>query len=44
MAKKANDNIGHSAHFWGALFGIVFTIALKPTLVDRFITQIMQLF
>jgi membrane associated rhomboid family serine protease len=24
MDKKGNDNINHSAHIWGALFGIVF--------------------
>lgn len=30
MSKKAQDNIGHSAHFWGAIFGVVFTIIIKP--------------
>lgn len=40
MAKKGNDNIGHDAHFWGALFGLVFTILLKPALVGSFIRQI----
>lgn len=28
MAKKAQDNIGHNAHFWGAVFGLVFTSIL----------------
>jgi len=27
MARKAKDNIGHDAHFWGAIFGVVFTLA-----------------
>lgn len=27
MAKKGTDNIGHSAHFWGAIFGLAFTAA-----------------
>lgn len=40
MAKKGNDNIGHDAHFWGALFGVVFTILVKPALVVSFIEQI----
>ncbi len=40
MAKKAKDNIGHDAHFWGAVFGIAFTIALKPALAGMFISQI----
>ncbi|MDA3615563.1 rhomboid family intramembrane serine protease [Polluticaenibacter yanchengensis] len=26
MAKKKNDNINHEAHYWGAVFGIIFTI------------------
>jgi membrane associated rhomboid family serine protease len=25
MAKKGTDNIGHDAHFWGAIWGITFT-------------------
>lgn len=33
MGKKNLDNVGHDAHFWGAIFGFVFTIVLKPTLI-----------
>lgn len=44
MAKRATDNIGHDAHFWGALFGVVFTILLKPQLALLFIQQLSQLF
>lgn len=40
MAKKGNDNIGHDAHFWGAAFGFIFTIVLKPALFMHFISQI----
>lgn len=40
MAKKQADNIGHDAHFWGAIFGIVFTAALKPALITDFIGKI----
>ena len=36
MSKRANDNIGHDAHLWGAIFGVVFTIALKPGLAGMF--------
>ena len=43
-SKKANDNIGHDAHFWGAIFGVVFTIACKPTLVLHFFNVISQAF
>ncbi len=37
MAKRGKDNIGHNAHFWGAIFGIVYTIALKPAFATNFI-------
>lgn len=36
MGKKGTDNIGHSAHFWGAIYGIAFTIAIKPQLLIIF--------
>lgn len=40
MSKRASDNIGHSAHFLGAVFGIIFTIIVKPSLVNNFWHQI----
>jgi membrane associated rhomboid family serine protease len=42
MSKKGKDNIGHSAHFWGAVFGIVFTIALKPVFATKFLDYILS--
>lgn len=42
MTGKANDNVGHDAHFWGAVFGIFFTIALKPSLVVHLYESIAQ--
>ncbi len=40
MAKKNSDNIGHDAHFFGALFGIMFTILLDRHIAVEFIKQI----
>jgi membrane associated rhomboid family serine protease len=40
MAKNSRDNIGHDAHLWGAIFGLVYTVALKPGLVGLFFQQI----
>jgi membrane associated rhomboid family serine protease len=40
MARRGGTNIGHSAHFWGAIFGIVYTVALKPAFILNFIEQI----
>lgn len=44
MGKKEMDNIGHNAHFWGAVFGVVFTIALKPQLFLSFLEQLGNIF
>jgi membrane associated rhomboid family serine protease len=40
MSRKAKDNIGHDAHFWGAVYGVVFTLALKPSLFLVFLHQL----
>lgn len=40
MAKNANDNIGHSAHFYGALYGLVFTIITIPGIIPHFINEV----
>lgn len=40
MSEKGGDNINHSAHFTGALFGIAFTLLLRPTLAAEFIDKI----
>lgn len=42
MAKNSKDNIGHNAHFWGAVFGIAFTLILKPNLFVNFLNQIIK--
>ena len=44
MSRKASDNIGHDAHFWGALFGVVFTIVIKPELASIFVKQLADIF
>lgn len=36
MARRNVGNIGHDAHFWGAIFGFIFTLLLKPDLIVRF--------
>jgi membrane associated rhomboid family serine protease len=40
LSRRGNTGIAHDAHFWGAIFGIVFTIALRPSLATDFIEQI----
>ncbi len=40
LGKRGQGNIGHDAHFWGAVYGVLFTIILKPALIQSFIDQI----
>ena len=39
MSKRNIDNVGHSAHFWGAVFGFLFPIIIYPPLFQYFINQ-----
>jgi len=39
-AKRAAGNINHQAHFWGAVFGFLFTLVMKPELFNNFIYSI----
>ncbi len=42
MSKKGKDNINHSAHLWGAVVGIVFTIIVQPAVVNIFIEKLLR--
>lgn len=42
-ARRGQDNINHSAHLWGAGFGVIATIAIEPRLVPRFIQELLHL-
>ena len=41
MGKKNQDNIGHDAHFWGAVYGFVFPLLIQPELINLFIKQLL---
>jgi membrane associated rhomboid family serine protease len=40
MARRNQDNIGHSAHFWGAVFGLVFPLVCRPDIFRHFLSQL----
>ncbi len=44
MGKKNIDNIGHDAHFWGAIFGFIFPLFLQPLLWGHFLHEIQKIF
>ena len=39
--KQGNDNINHDAHLYGALFGILFSLIIQPTVLGDFFRQVM---
>jgi membrane associated rhomboid family serine protease len=43
-AKKGRDNIDHTAHYYGAIFGFLFPIIFEPRLFTLFLTQIQEWF
>lgn len=42
MDRQGNDNINHSAHLWGAAYGVLFLLAMEPRLIGTFLDQLMQ--
>lgn len=42
MSRRGGDNVNHDAHLWGALFGVVFTIAVRPSVVGSFLNELSQ--
>ncbi|WP_240509427.1 rhomboid family intramembrane serine protease [Geofilum rhodophaeum] len=41
MGRKQIDNIGHDAHFFGAVYGFIFPILYEPKLLLRFFEQLL---
>jgi membrane associated rhomboid family serine protease len=40
MGKKGKDNINHDAHFWGAIFGLIYPVLMDPSLLKTFLFKI----
>lgn len=40
QAQQMRGRINHDAHFLGAVFGVVFTVALQPQVVGSFVEQV----
>ena len=40
MGRRGGDNVNHEAHFYGAVFGFLYTLLLKPKLGLDFIDQV----
>jgi membrane associated rhomboid family serine protease len=42
QGKKANDNINHDAHLYGAVFGFIFCVVMYPPSISHFFREIMN--
>lgn len=40
MSKRGKDNINHDAHLYGALYGLLFILILKPSTLESFIKMV----
>jgi membrane associated rhomboid family serine protease len=40
MSRRGSSTINHDAHFWGAVFGFVFTLAVEPSHGANFLEQV----
>lgn len=42
LDKKGGDNVNHSAHLWGAAYGVIATMIIQPDVLGHFVTQLMN--
>lgn len=42
MDQRGRDNVNHSAHLWGAAYGVLFTVALEPRVGAEFVQRLMS--
>ncbi len=40
MDRRGGDNINHSAHLWGAGYGLLFTVMMEPRVVGSFLQRL----
>lgn len=44
MDRRGRDNVNHSAHLWGAGYGLLFTVMMEPRVVQAFLARLMDPF
>ena len=42
MDRQGNDNVNHSAHLWGAGYGLLFTLMMEPRVWAHFLSQLLN--
>jgi membrane associated rhomboid family serine protease len=43
MDRKGGDNVNHSAHLWGGVYGLIVTVLLEPDALNGFFVQFRNL-
>ena len=42
MDQRSSDNVNHSAHLWGAAYGVAFTAIMEPRLLSLFLNSLVH--
>jgi membrane associated rhomboid family serine protease len=42
QGKRMADHVNHDAHFYGALFGVIFSLLVSPSVIGRFFEQVLN--
>ena len=40
MDRRGGDNVNHSAHLWGAGYGVLFTVMMEPRVFELFLSRL----
>ena len=42
MDRRGGDNVNHSAHLWGAVYGMLFTVMMEPRVASTFMARLLS--
>ena len=42
MDRRGGGNVNHSAHLWGAAYGVLFTVLLEPRILGHFVQTLVR--
>ena len=42
MDRRGGDNVNHSAHLWGAGYGLLFTVMMEPRVLQSFVARLVS--
>ena len=42
MDRRGGDNVNHSAHLWGAAYGVLFTVLMEPRVAANFVAPLLS--